>query len=96
MADSPFESPFDQWAALQMMADNITSREVSLMRSAWQEAVKQERAACAKLCDQERAEFIELAGNNNGSRESDFAFGSVNFAERLAAAIRARSSMESK
>ena len=45
MVESPFQSPFDQWAAVQMMADRITSREVSLMRSAWQEAVRQEREA---------------------------------------------------
>lgn len=35
---SPFESPFDQWAVMQMMADNITSREVALMRRAWEAA----------------------------------------------------------
>lgn len=41
----------------------------------------------AKLADKERAEFVAQAGMNNG-RESDFAFGSVNSAERIAAAIR--------
>ena len=45
MADFPFESPFDQWAALQMMADNITSREVALMRRAWEAAQRTETAA---------------------------------------------------
>lgn len=51
MGESPFQSPFDQWAAVQMMAGNITSREVSLMRSAWQEAVKQEREAILAAID---------------------------------------------
>jgi hypothetical protein len=43
--------------------------------------------AAATLCDAERAEFMEQAGKNNG-RQSDMAFGSVNSAERIAAAIR--------
>ena len=47
MVESPFQTPFDQWAAVQMMADRITSREISLMRSAWQEAVRLEREAIA-------------------------------------------------
>lgn len=34
-------------------------------------------------------ELLELAAKNNG-RDSDFAFGSVNSAERISAAIRAR------
>jgi len=42
---SPFESPFDQWAALQMMADRITSREVALMRGAWFAALASEARA---------------------------------------------------
>lgn len=49
-----------------------------------------EREACANVCDNERAKFMAKAGENNG-RESDFAFGSVNSAERIAAAIRSRS-----
>lgn len=42
----------------------------------------------ATVADAERAEFMSKAGANNG-RESDFAFGSVNSAERIAASIRA-------
>lgn len=46
-----------------------------------------ERAAA--IADAERAEFMAQAGRNDG-RESDMAFGSVNSAERIAAAIRNR------
>jgi hypothetical protein len=61
------------------------------------EAVREYGKACARaameraaqIADAERAEFMPQAANNNGSRESDFAFGSVNSAERIAAAIRA-------
>lgn len=52
-----------------------------------------EREACANVCDNERSEFMAKAGENNG-RESDFAFGSVNSAERIAAAIRMRSNVQ--
>lgn len=51
------------------------------------DAVQEALERAAKLADAERAEFIAKAGDNNG-RESDFAFGSVNSAERIAAAIR--------
>jgi hypothetical protein len=52
------------------------------------EAIRnQAYAKCIEIADAERAEFISKAGDNNG-RESDFAFGSVNSAERIAAAIR--------
>lgn len=43
---------------------------------------------CAKVCDKERVTFSEQAARNDG-RNSDFAFGSVNSAERLAERIRA-------
>ena len=43
----------------------------------------------AQIADAERAEFMPQAANNNGSRESDFAFGSVNSSDRIATAIRA-------
>jgi hypothetical protein len=46
-----------------------------------------ERAA--KLCNTERTAQVDAAAANNG-RSSDIAFGAVNAAERLAAAIRAR------
>lgn len=49
-----------------------------------------EREACAKVCDAERSAFMPESAKNNG-RESDFAFGSVNSSERIASAIRARS-----
>lgn len=52
------------------------------------ERVREALERAAKLCDAERAEFMEQAGLNNG-RQSDMAFGSVNSAERLAGAIRA-------
>lgn len=44
---------------------------------------------CVEMCEDERNKFLELAAQNNG-RESDFAFGSVNSAERIADAIRNR------
>ena len=91
MVESPFQSPFDHWAALQMMADNITSREVSLMRSAWQEAVKQERELCAKLCEETLAE-----GDYFKDYEDNHEDGYIDGCNNCAAAIRARSSMESK
>ncbi len=49
-------------------------------------AIYDERSACAKICDDERDEFMEKACENNG-RDSDFAFGSMNSAERIKAAI---------
>jgi len=52
-----------------------------------------EREACALVCESERVEYMEMSAKNNG-RESDFAFGSVNSAERIAAAIRARGTKE--
>lgn len=42
---------------------------------------------CLEKCRAEREEFIKLSSKNNG-RESDFAFGSVNSSERIAAAIK--------
>ncbi|HDR9199624.1 TPA: hypothetical protein QDB48_000909 [Burkholderia vietnamiensis] len=63
---------------------------VSLLRAARRttpdrEAIIEE---CAKVCDKERVTFSEQAARNDG-RNSDFAFGSVNSAERLAERIRA-------
>lgn len=40
-----------------------------------------------KLCEAERAEYLEQAGRKDG-RQSDMAFGSVNSAERIAEATR--------
>ena len=50
-------------------------------------AVAAERERWRAACDAERAEFVERASNNDGSRESDFAFGSVNSSERIKAAV---------
>lgn len=45
--------------------------------------------AAAKVCDQERQTYLPVSADNRpGHRESDFAFGSVNTAERLAAVFR--------
>ncbi|MFY2597186.1 hypothetical protein ACOTHJ_12875 [Achromobacter xylosoxidans] len=45
--------------------------------------------AAAKVCDQEYQAHLPLSADNRpGHRESDFAFGSVNTAERLAAVFR--------
>ena len=52
---------------------------------AWGAAVSSERERWVAACDAERAEFAERAANNNGSRQSDFAFGSVTSAERIKA-----------
>ena len=49
-------------------------------------AVAAERERWIAACEAERAEFAERAANNDGSRQSDFAFGSVNSAERIKAA----------
>jgi hypothetical protein len=53
------------------------------------EAVREYGKACARAAMERAAQIAPQAANNNGSRESDFAFGSVNSAERIAAAIRA-------
>ena len=57
--------------------------EVERLQAARDQALEE----AATVADAERAEYMSKAGDNNG-RESDFAFGSVNSAERIAAAIR--------
>lgn len=47
------------------------------------------KGECKAKCVAERDEFIDRAANNDGSRESDFAFGSVCSAERIKDAIEA-------
>ena len=79
---STLREDFEAWYRV-MFAENPNRPGALTEWLAYQAAT--ERAA--KKCDSERAEFSERAAQNNG-RESDFAFGSVNSAERLAAAIR--------
>ena len=61
----------------------LDSVEARMHKRTWDAAT--ERAA--KAADTEREQFVELAAQNSG-RESDFAFGSMNSAERIATAIR--------
>lgn len=49
---------------------------------------------CLQKCQDEYDEFKESAANNDGSRQSDFAFGSVNSAERIADAIKRQFGIE--
>ena len=53
---------------------------------AWTTARAQALEEAKQIADSERTAFMEQASRNNG-RESDFAFGSVNAAERIATAI---------
>ena len=83
------------WHALNYRTAHTVDAEAMWQELA--EAIREYGNACARaameraaqIADAERAEFMPQAANNNGSRESDFAFGSVNSAERIAAAIRA-------
>lgn len=59
----------------RMLSDVIDSVRTEALRAA------------ARVADAEHNEFREAAARNNG-RESDFAFGSVNSAERIGKAIR--------
>jgi hypothetical protein len=51
---SPFSTPFDQWGALQMMAENLTSRDLALMRRAWFAALEWQRCQSAGADSQEK------------------------------------------
>lgn len=48
---------------------------------------------CLAQCTAEHDQFLEVAAKNNG-RESDFAFGSVNSAERIKEAIKKQFGVE--
>lgn len=69
----------DQLHALLKRQQASYEREIEI-------EVAAERERWIAACDAERAEFAERAANNDGSRQSDFAFGSVNSAERIKAA----------
>ncbi|CAG9225667.1 hypothetical protein [Burkholderia vietnamiensis] len=70
----------------------VAARELRAIRDKAARRTTPDREAiieeCAKVCDKERVTFSEQAARNDG-RNSDFAFGSVNSAERLAERIRA-------
>jgi hypothetical protein len=70
-----------------MMGADFDAFTADQMRAYARAAVLAEREMCARLCDELKEEHMESAAQNNG-RQSDFAFGYVNAAEELAAAIR--------
>ena len=72
--------PFDAWISTEYLLSGVAIRETEFARKAWQAAIKHERDACAKVCDEARP-----------SREDPLQYLAAKAcAQKLADAIRSR------
>ena len=72
----PFASKFDQWAAWQMMGENLTSGQINLMRRAWNAAIASQASLAKRGTEPSLLARINEAASLHASRTE---FGEVIF-----------------